>query len=90
MSQRIRPVVGKILLRMQEEQEQTINGIVIQKGQSRGGFREAFVQALPDGYLGDLEAGDRVVVPPYAGTEVRIDGALLVFVKPDKIEAALE
>lgn len=90
MINRIRPVGGKILLRMPEDAEKTVNGIIVQTGQPRSGYREAFVEALPDGYAGDLNAGDRVLVPPYAGTEVRIDKALYVFMKPDTIGAALE
>ena len=90
MANRIRPVAGKILLRVQEETEQVINGIVLQKGTSRGGFREAYVEALPSGYDGELEAGDRVVLPPHAGAEVRIDGALYVFARPGVLEAVFE
>ena len=48
------------------------------------------MQALPDGYAGDLLPGDRVLVPPYAGFEAVVNRERLVFVLEKDVLAALD
>lgn len=88
---RIRPLGGKVLLRMAgRPAEETVGGIVVRREAKREDRREAVVQALPDRFIGDLSVGDTVFVKPYAGTECVINGENLVFCKQDEIEAVLE
>ena len=94
MRVKIKPVCGRLLLNvMPPEKERVLPGGLIAPGVSkdtRGTFREAFVQALPDGYAGDLLPGDRVLVPPYAGTEAMVNRERLVFVLEKDVLAALD
>lgn len=91
---RIRPVAGKILLRVTDEEDKNTlvdaGGILVQKQTTRSGSREAIVEAVHNGYVGDLVPGTRVVLPPHAGTERRINGALYVFIKPEDVQMALD
>jgi co-chaperonin GroES (HSP10) len=88
---RIRPLGGKVLLRMVgRAAEENVGGIIVRREAKREDRREAVVQALPDRFVGDLSVGDTVFVKPYAGTEVVINGENLVFCKQDEIEAVLE
>jgi co-chaperonin GroES (HSP10) len=90
----IKPVAGRILLQViaaaREEDQGGI--IVVNKSaeERRGGFREAIVREFPNGYHGDLYAGQRVLIPPYAGREVCYGGDTLVFAKESEIEAAVD
>ena len=87
---KIRPIGDKLLLRVPEEQEKVVGGIVVTPGKLRDGGREAFVEAPPNDYAGSLNVGDRVLMPPYAGTEIRINKVLMVFVKEEALLVAFE
>ena len=87
---KIRPLCGKLLLRVPEQEEKTVGGIIVAPGKLREGGREAFIEALPNDYGGSLKVGDRVLMPPFAGAEVRINGALMVFVKEETLLVAFE
>ena len=91
MTINIRPVGGRLLLQIPVAPlEETRNGIVIKRQALREGYRMAVVKALPSGYRGDLEPGTEVLLPPFKGTEVRINGETLVFVAEDQLAAAVE
>lgn len=94
MRVKIKPVCGRLLLHvMPPEKERVLPGGLIAPGVSkdtRGTFREAFVQALPEGYAGDLLPGDRVLVPPYAGFEAVVNRERLVFILEKDVLAALD
>lgn len=87
---KIRPLCGKLLLRVPPPKSEIVGGIIVAPGRIRDGAREAFVEALPNGYAGALNVGDRVLMPPYAGAEIKVNGALLVFVKEEALLVAFE
>jgi len=89
----IRPLGKKILVRVVTTagKETMSDGIIIAAGVKRDGHREVIVQALPARYKGELVPGDRVFMKPFSGTEVKINGELLVFCnESDELEAVLE
>ena len=91
MALKIRPVGGKLLLQIPAlPEEETRGGIVIRARSVREGYRKAIVKALPNGYRGDLEPGAEVLLPPFKGTEVKVNGETLVFVAEDQLAAAVE
>ena len=85
----IRPTCGRLLLQIIEPDPKK-GGLLIVQTKTRGDFRSAWVKALPDGYRGSLNVGDRVMVPPYPDREVKINGETLVFIKEEQLPAQLE
>ena len=88
----IRPVCGRVLLQVFDDEEKVSDGIIVPGGSTakRDGFRRAVVRNIPNNYRGILEAGVTVLIGPYVGTEVIINKERLIFVKEHEIEAALE
>lgn len=91
MSVEIRPLGKKILLFVPAEPaEKTVGGVIVRGRCRREGFREAIVRRLPDQYSGSLVPGEVVLLPPFKGTEIRLNGELLVFVREEDLGAVLE
>lgn len=91
MSIEIRPLCGKVLLFVPPDPvEQTVGGIILKGRFRRDGYREAIVRRLPSGYKGALVPGETVLLPPYKGTEVRINNETLIFIREDDLGAVLE
>ena len=87
----IRPLCGKVLLQVfAREVEEDLGGIIVKGRAVREGFRRAVVRRLPDRYAGALEVGQLVLIPPYTGSEVILNGETLVFIREEKVEAVLE
>lgn len=91
MSISIRPLCGQLLLQvLKPADEELRNGIIVRGRALREGFRRALVKRLPNAYGGDLVEGQEVLLPPYAGREVILNGDTLVFVREEKLEAVME
>lgn len=87
----IRPVCGKVLLFVPPEAPEKLVGGIFLKGKfRREGYREAIVRRLPSRYKGDLTPGETVLLPPYRGTELRVNGELLIFIREEDLGAVLE
>lgn len=87
----IRPIAGKILLFVPAEPaEKTVGGVIVRGRCRREGFREAIVRRLPDQYSGSLVPGETVLLPPYKGTEISVNGERLVFIREEDLGAVLE
>lgn len=84
----IKPICGRLLLQVIPA-SRTHGGLVIPDNVDRSKYREAWVKALPDRYSGDLNVGDRVMVPPYPEREIILGGDTLVFAKASDIQMAL-
>lgn len=92
MESQIRPICGRVLLQIVVEPERNVAGIYVKSTALREGFRRGVVRRLPDGYRGDLEEGQHVLVPPFAGSgrEFTRNGDTLVVIKEEELQAALE
>ena len=90
MSAKIRPIGRKLLLKIAEPVETNVGGIIVTGEIRRDGNREAVVRGVGNLYSGDLVAGDRVFVKPYAGTEVIVNGEALVFCLEKEVLAVCE
>lgn len=84
----IKPICGRILLQVIPA-PRVARGITIPDNIDRSKHREAWVKALPDRYVGELNVGDRVMVPPYPEREIIIGGDTLVFAKAADLQMAL-
>jgi co-chaperonin GroES (HSP10) len=85
----IRPVMGRIMVLIPPPVER-INGLLLRGRIDRSVLRIGIVKALPAGYDGELNAGDRVLVPPFPDREVVVNKERLVFLDADEIPAVLE
>lgn len=87
----IRPLCGKVLLFVPPDPvEKTVGGIILKGKFRRDGYRESIVRRLPDNYRGDLTPGETVLLPPYKGTELLVNGERLVFIREEELGAVLE
>lgn len=93
---RIRPLGDRLVLRRLEANATAKGGIVI-PDTAKETSQEAEVVAVGSGRVNEhgtrvpleVEAGDRVLVRRYAGTEIRIDGAEYLVVTEDEILGVL-
>ena len=89
MGVNIRPLGGKIVLRVLEPEAEVRDGIHIPQVYRRDVRREGLVQRLPDGYRGDLNVGDVCILKPFIETEIVINGERLVICKERDLEAVV-
>ena len=96
MSQRVKPLRDRIIVRRIEEQEKTKGGIVIpdtakekpQQGKviAVGAGRTEDGKVLPL----DVKAGDTVLFAKYSGTEIKLDGEEHLILREDDVLGIVE
>ena len=96
MSQRVKPLRDRIIVRRIEEQEKTKGGIVIpdtakekpQQGKviAVGTGRTEDGKVLPL----DVKAGDTVLFAKYSGTEIKLDGEEHLILREDDVLGIVE
>ena len=89
---KIKPLAERVLLKRVEEDEQIRGGIIIPDS-AKEKSQEAEVVALGTGKKDDngktipfnVKKGDKVLLPQYGGTTVKIDGIEYILVEEDSI-----
>ena len=89
---KIKPLRERVLLKRVEEDEQIRGGIIIPDS-AKEKSQEAEVVALGTGKKDDngkaipfnVKKGDKVLLPQYGGTTVKIDGVEYILVEEDSI-----
>tara|TARA_X000000368_G_C22987380_1_gene692776 strand:+ start:41 stop:328 length:288 start_codon:yes stop_codon:yes gene_type:complete len=89
---KIKPLGDRVLLKRVEEDEQIRGGIIIPDS-AKEKSQEAEVVALGTGKKDDsgkaipfnVKKGDKVLLPQYGGTTVKIDGTEYILVEEDSI-----
>ena len=89
---KIKPLGERVLLKRVEEDEQIRGGIIIPDS-AKAQSQEAEVVALGTGKKDDngktipfnVKKGDKVLLPQYGGTTVKIDGIEYILVEEDSI-----
>ena len=89
---KIKPLGDRVLLKRVEEDEQVRGGIIIPDS-AKEKSQEAEVVALGTGKKDDngkvipfnVKKGDKVLLPQYGGTTVKIDGIEYILVEEDSI-----
>lgn len=89
---KIKPLGERVILRRVEEDEQIRGGIIIPDS-AKEKSQEAEVVALGTGKKDDngktipfnVKKGDKVLLPQYGGTTVKIDGIEYILVEEDSI-----
>ena len=96
MSVNVRPLHDRVLIKRVEEEEQVRGGIII-PDTAKEKPQEAEVVAVGPGKLQDdgkrqpmdVNAGDRVLVGKYSGSEIKIDDDEYVILREDEILAVV-
>jgi chaperonin GroES len=89
---KIKPLGERVLLKRIEEDEQVRGGIIIPDS-AKEKSQEAEVVALGTGKKDDsgkvvpfnIKVGDKVLLPQYGGTPVKVDGAEFILIDEDSI-----
>src|SRR5687767_1261928 len=92
----VRPLYDRILVKRVETKEQVRGGIII-PDTAKEKPQEAEVIAVGPGKLSDegkrapmdVQAGDRVLMGKYSGSEIKIDGNDYVILREDEILAVI-
>jgi chaperonin GroES len=92
----IRPLHDRVLVKRIEQEEQVRGGIII-PDTAKEKPQEAEVIAVGPGKLNDegkrspmdVQAGDRILIGKYSGSEIKIEDQELVILREDEILAVL-
>ncbi len=92
----IKPLVDRVVIKMEEAEETTKSGIVL-AGAAKEKPQVASVVAVGPGGLVDgkevemyVKVGDKVITSKYSGTEVKFDGEEYTIVRQSDILAVVE
>jgi chaperonin GroES len=94
---KITPLRDRIVVKRREEAEQKVGGIIV-PDTAKEKPQEAEVVAVGPGRLSDdgkvlamdLQAGDRVLIGKWSGTEVTVDDTEYLILKEDEVLGVLE
>ncbi|MCH9649920.1 MAG: co-chaperone GroES [Deltaproteobacteria bacterium] len=92
----IRPLHDRVLVKRTEQEEQVRGGIII-PDTAKEKPQEAEVVAVGPGKVRDdgsrapmdVEAGNRILVGKYSGSEIKVDGQEYVILREDEILAVI-
>ena len=92
----LKPLGDRVVIKVKEEQEETVSGIVL-PGTAKEKPQEATVVAVGTGEVVDgkkieleVKVGDNVIYSKYSGTEVKLDGVEYLIVRQSDILAIVE
>ena len=93
---KIKPLNDRVIVKRVEEEQKSAGGIII-PDTAKEKPQEGEVVAVGPGKRGDdgkyfelaVKEGDRVLFGKYAGTEIKIDGEELIFMREDDILGVL-
>jgi chaperonin GroES len=94
---KIRPLNNRVLVKRIEELSRTSGGLFLPDSAKEKPI-EGEVLAVGEGKLGDdgklipmsVVVGDRIILPKYSGTEIKIDGEEYLLLKEDDILGIVE
>jgi chaperonin GroES len=94
---KVRPLGDRILIKRVKEEERTKGGIII-PDTAKEKAQEGKVVAVGKGKLTDdgklhapeVKTGDKILIGKYSGTEFKLEGEDVVFVREDEILAILD
>jgi chaperonin GroES len=94
---KVHPLHDRVLLKRLEEGEVKRGGIII-PDTAKEKPQEAMVIAVGKGRVNDegktiplvVKKGDRVLIGKYSGTEVTVDGVVLVIIREEEVLAVIE
>lgn len=97
MSNKIRPLHDRVIVKRTESDEKTASGIIIPDTAKEKPVQGSVI-AVGNGHVSDdgkvraldVKAGDTVLFAKYAGTEVKLDGDELLIMRESDIMGVIE
>jgi chaperonin GroES len=97
MTMKIRPLNNRVLVKRVEELSRTPGGLFLPDSAKEKPI-EGEVLAIGEGKLADdgklipmsVAVGDRIILPKYSGTEIKVDGEEYLLLKEDDILGIVE
>jgi chaperonin GroES len=89
MSETVKPLGGRVLVRVIEEQSVTASGIVLPDTAKEKPQRGEVVAIGDDEETIKVAPGDRVLYPKYTGTELRLEGVDHLILEANDLLAVL-
>lgn len=92
----IKPLVDRVVIKMEEAEETTKSGIVLAGGAKEKPQIARVIAVGPGGMIDGKETeiyvkvGDKVITSKYSGTEIKIDGEEYTIVRQSDILAVVE
>ncbi len=92
----IKPLLDRVLIKMEEAEETTKGGIILAGSAKEKPQIADVIEAGPGGIVDGKEVkmyvkkGDRVITSKYSGTEVKLDGVDYTLVRQNDILAVVE
>ena len=92
----IKPVLDRILIKMEEAEETTKSGIILSSGSQEKPQIAEVIAVGPGGIVDGKEVkmyikkGDRVITNKYTGTNVKYEGEEYIIIKQDDVLAIVE
>jgi chaperonin GroES len=93
----VRPLHDRVLVRRMEEEETSSGGIILADSAKEKPIQGEVI-AIGNGKITDngevrgldVKAGDKVLFGKYSGTDVKVDGEILLIMREDDIMAVIE
>ncbi len=92
----VKPLLDKVLIKLQEVEETTKSGIVLQSSAQEKPQVFDVIAVGPGGLVEGnqvdmyIKAGDKVITSKYSGTEIKVDGVEYTIVRQSDILAVVE
>ncbi len=92
----IKPILDRVLIKMEETEETTKSGIILSANSKEKPQIAEVVEVGPGGEVDGkevkmfLKRGDKVIASKYAGTEVKYEGTEYIILKQSDILAIVE
>lgn len=92
----IKPILDRVLIKMEETEETTKSGIILSANSKEKPQIAEVIEVGPGGEVDGKEVkmfikkGDKVIASKYAGTEVKYDGKEYIILKQSDILAIVE
>ena len=92
----IKPLLDRVVLKVEEAEEKTKSGIILSSAAQEKPQFASVVAVGPGGVVDGnevkmyLNVGDKVIASTYAGTQVKIDGEEFTIVRQSDILATVE
>ena len=92
----IKPLLDRVVLKVEEAEEKTKSGIILSSGAQQKPQIAEIIAVGPGGIVDgneikmEVKVGEKVIIRDYAGTNVKLDGEEYIIVRQDDIAAIVE